>query len=303
MNFADRLDAAVIGAENPCLLGIDPHPGMLPEPYTVVTDRNVPREARANAMADFCCELVDIAAGKVAAVKPQSAFFELLGADGVFAWERVVEHARESGLLVIGDVKRADIASTAEAYAHAFLNTDPRHSCDAITVQPYLGSDTLEPFVEVCDQSDGGMYLLVRTSNPGSDAFQHHGTPPLFERVASELERLGSSRVGKSGYAPLGAVVGATKRAELARCRELMPHAPFLLPGYGAQGAGAEDVVDAFPDPAHPFRGGLVNSSRGIAFAYRKPEHKNRTWKEAAAHALDEMIDDLRRALTTRGQA
>ena len=301
MSFADRLDAAVRAVENPCLLGIDPHPTLLPEPFAVVADETAPRAERAQAMGDFCCALVELAAGKVAAVKPQSAFFELLGADGVLAWERTIAHARSAGLLVIGDVKRADISSTAAAYAQAFLAGPDEHRCDAITVQPYLGSDTLEPFVEACDATGGGMYVLVRTSNPGSDAYQHHGSPPLYERVAATLDALAGERperVGACGYASLGAVVGATKRAELARLRELLPRAPFLLPGYGAQGAGAEDVKDAFPDPRHPFRGGLVNSSRGIAFAYRKPEHSGRDWRDAAKDALDAMIDDLRGALT-----
>jgi orotidine-5'-phosphate decarboxylase len=302
VSFAERLDAAVRAVESPCLLGLDPHLDLLPEPFALARDPQRPRAERARALADFCRRLIDLARGQVAAVKPQSAFFELLGADGAQAWEKVVAHARAAGLLVIGDVKRGDTASTADAYARAYLEGEAATRCDAITVQPWLGSDTLEPFVEACDRSGGGIYALVRTSNPGSDAIQRHGSPPLWERVAAELERLGSSRIGPSGYSPLGAVVGATKRAELARVRERMPHAPFLLPGYGAQGASAADVVDAFPDAAHPFRGALVASSRAIAFAYRQGEHAGRPWEEAARRALSAMNDELRDALARRAR-
>ncbi len=300
MSFAERLDAAVRAVESPCLLGLDPHPDLLPEPFALARDPRAPRAERARAISSFCRRLVDLAAGRVAAVKPQSAFFELLGADGARAWEEVVAHARAAGLLVIGDVKRGDIASTAAAYARAHLEEEPR--CDAITVQPWLGADTLEPFVAACDRAQGGIFALVRTSNPGSDALQLHGAPPLCERVAAELERLGAPRAGPSGYAPIGAVVGATKRAELARLRALLPHAPLLLPGYGAQGAGAADVLDAFPDARHPFRGALVSSSRAIAFAWREPAHAGRAWDDAAARALAAMTDELRQALAGRAR-
>lgn len=301
MNFADRLDAALERVRTPALVGIDPHLDLLPAPFAVARDPRAPRAERAAAVESFCKQLIDLVAGKVAAVKPQSAFFELLGADGAVAWEHVVAHARAAGLLVIGDVKRCDIASTAAAYATAFLagleGTAREHLCDAITLSPYLGSDSLAPFVEACRNSDAGLFVLVRTSNEKSAEFQEHGQPPLCERVADAVSALGAELVGAGGYSAIGAVVGATHAAELARLRTRLPRAWLLLPGYGAQGASARDVRGAFGERARPWRGALVNSSRGVAFAWREKPHAGRAWQDATRAALESMIGELRTAL------
>ncbi len=291
MNFADRLEAATTACGNPCLVGIDPHLNLLPEEYAGAADSAQPRSARADLVARFCCELLDVVAGRVPAVKPQSAFFEQLGADGVVAWERVVDHARAKGLLVIGDVKRGDIGSTAKAYALAHLG---EHSggCDAITINPYLGTESITPFLEVCAERDTGLYVLVRTSNPGSAEFQLAGDPPLCETVAAAVARWGSELMGACEMSSVGAVVGATKHEELKHFRELLPHTPLLLPGYGAQGAKGADLADAFLAGG---RGAIVNASRSIAFAGR--QRSGVSWQEAASDALDEMIADLRAAL------
>lgn len=304
MKWIDRLDEAVARVKNPCLLGLDPHLDLLPEEFAVARNEHAPRAERAQALEDFCKELVEVAVDRVAVVKPQSAFFEIFGADGVRAWENVVAHARAAGLLVIGDVKRSDIASTAAAYARAFLSGTPgveRDSlCDAITVNPYLGTDSIEPFLSACGESEAGLFVLVRTSNPGSGQFQLHGTPNLCETVAASVAGWGEEFLGECGMSSIGAVVGATHAAELKRMREVMPRSPLLLPGYGAQGATARDVVDAFPDDAHPWRGALINSSRGIAFAWRKPENEGRHWKDASRIALEAMVSDVRSALEQR---
>jgi orotidine-5'-phosphate decarboxylase len=301
VNFADRLDAALERVRTPALVGIDPHLELLPPPFAVARDERAPRAERAAAVEAFCRELIDLVAGSVAAVKPQSAFFELLGADGVRAWEHVVAHARACGLLVIGDVKRSDIASTAAAYAGAFLEGLPgaprEHLCDAITLNPYMGSDSLAPFVEACARADAGLFVLVRTSNPRSDEFQAHGEPRLCERVADAVATLGDGLVGSSGYSAVGAVVGATHPEELVRLRARMPRAFLLLPGFGALGASAEDVRGAFTDRERPWRGALVNSSRGIAFAWRDEEHAGRAWQDATRSALAAMTAELARAL------
>jgi len=294
MKFIDRLDAAQETTRTPALIGIDPHLDLLPEPFQLARDTNAPRSDRAAAMQAFCIELLDLLPGKVSIVKPQSAFFEVLGADGVAAFEQVVAHARGLGLLVLSDVKRNDIASTASAYAHAFLGSESHHA-DAITINPYLGPDTLVPFTDVCKATDAGIYVLVRTSNPGSGSFQLHGSPPLWSAIAAEVEKAGSALLGDCGYSSVGAVVGATHKSELATIRAAMPHTPFLLPGYGAQGAGASDIVPAFTDTTCPWRGGLVNSSRGIAFAWRK--QTNMDWKDASNQALEHMLADLDQAL------
>lgn len=295
-SYVDRLDEAVARCGNPCLLGLDPHLDLLPEEYAAARAAHEPRSARAGAIADFCCELVDLAAGAVAAVKPQSAFFELFGADGAFAWERVIAHARARGLLVVGDVKRGDIASTASAYAQALLDPpaglDRAAVCDAITVNPLLGRDSLEPFVAVAEQTGAGLYALVRTSNPGGGEFQLHGEPHLSARIAGVVDELGQRLRGQCGLSSLGAVVGATHATELERFRALLPRTPFLLPGYGAQGARAADLKPAFLAGG---RGALVASSRAVAFAWRAPEHAGHGWRDASRRALDAMIADLQR--------
>ncbi len=298
MTYADRLHGAVRAAGNACLVGIDPHLDLLPEPFAGARDVTLPRAERARLLGEFGCQVVDLVAGRVAAVKPQSAFFELLGADGVAAWERVVSTARDAGLLVIGDVKRGDIASTAAAYANAFLDRTAQAPCDAVTLSPYLGADSIGPFVDACKRNEAGLYVLVRTSNPGSADFQRHGEPELSFAVADAVVRWGAELMGQCGLSSLGAVVGATHGAELRSFRERMPHTPFLLPGFGAQGAGAADVVDAFfTDDSGAPQGALVNSSRGITFAWRNDKHADLHWKDAASVALDEMIAELGAAI------
>ncbi len=296
MNFADRLDAAVRAKDSVCLLGLDPHPDLLPPPFAAAANSAEPRAARARAVGDFCCELIDLAATRVPAVKPQSAFFELFGADGAVAWERVVEHAQSKGVLVVADVKRGDIASTALAYARAHLAPQGAGGlgrADAMTINPYLGTDTLEPFIETCMAHDAGVFVLVRTSNPGSARYQTEGSTPLAERIAADVTRLGAPLIGACGWSSVGAVVGATHSAELAHWREQLPHAVLLLPGYGAQGGTAADVVPAF---TRGRSGALVASSRGIAFAYRAKGAPS-DWREAADRALDGMLADLAGAL------
>ena len=303
MNFADRLDLAARRTGNPCTVGIDPHPALLPEPFAGVRDARLPRAERARLLGDFCCELVELAAGRVPAVKPQSAFFELFGADGALAWERTVAAARAAGLLVIGDVKRGDIDSTAAAYAAAFLDPSATPTpCDAVTLSPFLGGDSIAPFLEACARHGAGVFVLVRTSNPGGADFQHHGEPALSLAIADAVHAWGAELVGECGLSSVGAVVGATQRSELCLLRAHMPRTPFLLPGYGAQGAGPADVLDAFlrPGSSGPLRGALVNSSRAIAFAYRSPRHAGLHWKDAARSALDEMVAALASALADR---
>jgi len=298
MHYADRLTDAIARVGNPCLVGLDPHLDALPEEFAVARNAEAPRAERARALADFCCAVIELVAGRVAAVKPQSAFFEVFGADGAAAWERVVARARAAGLLVIGDVKRGDIDSTAKAYARAFLEgssaADRAHVCDAITINPFLGGDSVVPFLESCARAGAGVYVLVRTSNKDNKLCQDHGTPPLYERVADAVAAWGAPHVGERGWSSVGAVVGATHPRELAALRARMPRTPLLLPGYGAQGAGAAEIRGGF---AADGRGALVNSSRGILFAHKSPQYAGQHWKDASRAALDAMVGEIRAAL------
>ncbi|MCP3915410.1 MAG: orotidine-5'-phosphate decarboxylase [bacterium] len=299
MHYADRLHAAVRTKGNPCLVGLDPHPASIPAEFAAVHDAGASRAEKARAIGDFLCQVVELVADRAPAVKPQSAFFELYGADGVAAWERVVGAARAAGLVVIGDVKRGDIGSTAAAYAAAFLGGEPGADaatrCDAVTINPYLGTDSVRPFLDACEVNEAGLYVLVRTSNPSSAEFQATGEPPLARRVAAAVEAWGAELVGEGGWSDVGAVVGATHPEELAELRRLLPRTPFLLPGFGAQGAGAADVAAGFGEDG---LGAIVNSSRGILYAYERRSETN--WRDATRAALDEMAEQLAHAIAAR---
>lgn len=298
MNYADRLDQAVLSKGNPCLVGLDPHLDLMPEEFAAVRDPEATRQECASDVTHFLVGILDAVADIVPAVKPQLAFFEVLGPEGLAAYESVVAASHERGLIVIGDAKRGDIGSTAAAYAQAFLTggpgSDPATLCDALTINPYLGSDSVQPFLEACDAAGAGLYILARTSNPSSAEFQTQGSPTLTERVADAIGAWGAERIGTCGFSSVGAVVGATHPAELAALRERMPHTPLLLPGFGAQGATAADVVGGFTGGC---RGALVNSSRGVLFAYRDGDAAN--WKDAARKAALQMAEELSQALSS----
>lgn len=298
LSFPDRLNAGVRRCGNPVLVGIDPRAEMLPESVLSQGDEMSPA-GQAKAFSVFCREVVDVVAPLVAIVKVQAAFFELLGPPGMTVLAEIIEYAQERGLLVILDGKRNDIGSTAAAYARAFLGrgTLSAWGADAITVNAYLGDDSLEPFVEMAEQRAAGVFVLVKTSNPGGGMFQDLVAEgrPVYRHVAEAVERLAARTTGECGYGSVGAVVGATYPQQLKELREAMPHAWFLVPGFGVQGGTAQDVASAFD--AHG-TGAIVNSSRGIIFAYRTGEHAKRfgasRWQEAVEASALEMIEQLR---------
>jgi orotidine-5'-phosphate decarboxylase len=259
--------------------------------------------AAARAFEEFCCRVLDVVAPLVAVVKPQMAFFEACGPAGFAALQRVLAKARSHGLLVVLDGKRNDIASTATAYADAALAGMPLETgrrpvwdVDAVTVNPYLGRDAVEPFLESARRAGRGVYVLVRTSNPGAAQFQDLdcGGRPLYKYVADAVRAWSRENLGTSGFGDVGAVVGATYPAELATLRAALPEVPFLLPGFGAQGGSAADVAPAFRSDGH---GAIVNSSRGILFAY-PPD--TRDWEAAVELATIDTIRVLPRP-TARG--
>ncbi len=301
-HYASRLHAAITSKRTPVLVGLDPRLDWLP-PDVLAHARELHSDASAQAAAafeEFCVRLIDVVAPLVPAVKPQAAFFEELGPDGCLALARVIRYARNSGLIVICDAKRGDIGTTAEAYARGYLaGADPQAApwhADALTVNPYLGRDTLEPFVKVAVERGAGIYVLVKTSNPGSASFQdrHADGQTIYRHVAQVVEVLAEQTAEESGFGCVGAVVGATYPHELAELRAAMPHAPLLVPGYGSQGGAAADVAAAFTLTG---MGALVNNSRGINFAYRAASYADqfgpRQWEAAAEAATRRMIADL----------
>ena len=289
-HFGDRLIAAIKAKQTPLVVGLDPRWDNLPEELKAITNR-------AEAFEKFCRSIIDVVADKVPAVKPQSAFFEQLGPAGVVALGNVVAYARSKGLLTIMDAKRGDIGSTATAYANAYLDRSNSGSwqCDSLTVNPYLGDDSLTPFCEVADEYGAGIFVLAKTSNPGSKSFQEKAIEgedkKLFELVADHLQSLAVKSTGKSGYSNVGAVVGATWPEELAALRRRMPNVIFLIPGFGAQGGSAADVAGGLDEEG---LGGVINSSRGIIFAYQRPEFEALVnWQDGVALATDMAIGQI----------
>jgi orotidine-5'-phosphate decarboxylase len=278
--FADRLAEAVERKRSQLVVGLDPVVDLLP--VELRGEAAGGRAAAAGAVERFCRGVVDAVAPYVVAVKPQAAFFEALGSEGWRAFESVSQYAREAGLLVIADAKRCDIGSTARAYAAAFLepsNGTPSLA-DAMTVSPYLGRDSLDPFLAACRRDGAGLFLLVRTSNAGAaelqDAILADGRP-VWRHVAELVDEWGKDLVGARGLSSVGAVVGATVPRIVGDARREMPRAIILLPGVGAQGASPADVARAFTSgPASA----LVNASRSVIYAYRDAPPDD--WRTAA---------------------
>ena len=278
--FPDRLAEAVERKRSQLLVGLDPRPDLLP--VELAGDAHLSRSAAAKACGRFCCGIVDAVAPHVVGVKAQLAFFEALGADGLRALEDVCAYARSAGLIVLADGKRADIGSTARAYASAYLEpqgTGPALA-DALTVYPYLGRDSLEPFLAACRRSGAGIFCVVKTSNEGGadvqDLVLSDGSL-LWQHVARFVHELGEELVGSRGLSSVGAVVGATHPRAVAEARRLLPKAILLLPGVGAQGATPADLARAFTSgPASA----LVNASRSVIYAFRQ---NREDWRTAAA--------------------
>ena len=295
-HFADRLAHAVRRTQTAALVGLDPRMEQLPEGLQCADDASL--RDRARAYEAFCRGVVDVVAGLVPAVKPQAAFFEQLGPEGMAALKQVIDYARSKELIVILDGKRNDIGSTAEAYAQGYLGgrAESAWQVDALTVSPYLGDDSLGPFVDAARRSGSGVFVLVKTSNPGGAVFQDLVVDgrPLYRHVAKQVERAARQTAGRSGYGSVGAVVGATYPEQATELRAAMPHAWFLVPGYGSQGATASDVAGAFDERG---LGAMVNSSRGIIFAYGRPPYSERfgaaNWQAAVEAATRDMIGEL----------
>jgi orotidine-5'-phosphate decarboxylase len=279
-SFADRIASAVERRRSQLVVGLDPRPELLP--VELRGDTHLGRGESAQACLRFCRGIVDAVAPHVVAVKPQIAFFEALGHEGLRAFEQTCDYARDAGLLVIADAKRADIGSTSRAYAAAYLEPrggDATPLADALTVNPYLGRDALDPFIAANRRHGGGLFCLVKTSNPGSADIQDltlSDRQPLWHHVARLVAEWGEDLVGERGLSSIGAVVGATHPRAVGEARRLLPQSILLLLGVGAQGATPADVARAFTSgPASA----LVSVSRSVIYAYRALEGD---WRSAA---------------------
>ncbi len=283
-HYADRIHAGIQAKRSSLCVGLDPRWESLP--LTITGQQVDSLHGRAKAYEAFCVRVLDLVQPYTAIVKPQSAFFEVLGAPGHEAMERIIEKAHALGLLVILDAKRNDIASTATAYAEAAF---VQLKADALTINPYLGRDAVEPFISEARRHQAGLYVLVRTSNPGAGQFQDLVTVQgkVHEVVARAVNDWSRENLSASGFGDIGAVVGATSPQELAHLRTMMPHVPFLVPGYGAQGGSAADCQGAFN--ANGF-GAVINSSRGITFPF-KPDDAQ--WEEKIVQAAKKAAVEL----------
>ncbi len=278
---ADVLIRKIKEMNNPTVAGLDPLVDYVPE--SMVKGSSL--EAKAEAILNFNKGIIDALCDIVPAVKPQSAYYELLGWQGVKAFYETVAYAQSKGMYVIADAKRNDIGSTAGAYSKAFFET---LGAEALTVNGYLGYDGIEPFIK-----EGKMiYALVKTSNPGSGQLQDlklENGKTIYEQMGGYVEEWGAPSIGEYGYSNVGAVVGATHKAQLQELREKLPHTFFLIPGYGAQGGTAEDIAVGFVNGT----GAIVNSSRGIMCAYKKQGLSAEKFAEAARNEAIRMRDEI----------
>ncbi len=298
-SFAARWIAAERSLGHPLCVGFDPRADRIPALFFDGPERDA--ASAATAVGRFCLALIERLAGRVGAVKPQSAYFECLGWRGLEVLENVTRRAREAGLLVILDAKRGDIGATSDAYAATYLEPGAPLEADALTLHPYLGVEALEPFVVRASAHGKALFVLVRTSNPGARDFQDLivGADPLFARVAAALAPLADRLTGTEAWSNLGVVAGATYPTDAARLRAALPRSLFLVPGYGAQGGSAKDAVAGFvPGPVGFLEGGLVNASRSVLFpAEAAVADDVATWERAIDAAVATASEDLGRAV------
>lgn len=306
----DKLIDKIKETGNPTVVGLDPRLNYIPD--FILNEKyekyGYTLKAAAKAMYSFNKKIIDEIYDLVPAVKPQIAMYERYGIDGLKAYVKTCEYAKRKGLIVIGDIKRSDIASTAEAYSDGHIgkvtvgeNSFMPFNQDFITLNPYLGSDSITPFLKDCKEYERGLFVLAKTSNPNSGEIQDLIVDgmPLYEKVGQLISKWGEELIGVNGFSEVGAVVGATHPEQAKRLREIMPHTFFLVPGYGAQGGKAEDLAVCFNKDGI---GAIVNSSRGIIAAHMKDEYKTafngeEQFAKAAREAVINMKNDLRRCI------
>ncbi|MBI5152279.1 orotidine-5'-phosphate decarboxylase [Candidatus Peregrinibacteria bacterium] len=324
-HFSDRLIEAIKAKKSVVCVGLDPRLDKIPEfirkkyfkklPLKRGVHPKFPLLAASEAILEFNKGIIDAVADIAVAVKPQIAFYEMFGAEGVNCFIETIKYAKSKGLLTIADAKRGDIGTTAEAYAKAFLGKvdvgaefggaeTEIFGADSITVVPYFGFDGIKPFIEECKKNGKGMFILVKTSNKTAGDLQDlivekenataeksgNAGQPVYKIMAQYVESWGANDIGENGYSCVGAVVGATYPQQVVELRKIMPHTIFLVPGYGAQGGTAKDVEGCFNKDG---LGAIVNSSREIIFAYEKSEKGETAYAEISRAAAEKMRMDI----------
>ena len=297
--FIDRLIARIQDQNTPCIVGLDPALERMPTNW--LQERDISEQSslteKAEATYQYNLMVLDAIADLVPAVKPQSAYYELFGSAGIIALEKTIQAARDRDLLVVLDVKRGDIASTATAYAKSYLPSEPAHplEADAITIVPYLGEDCLNPFFEEAIEWGKGVFVCVKTSNPGASIVQEQKIDNryLYEIIADLIKPASDKSIGTSGYSGVGAVVGATYPEAAQRLRQQLPNSIFLVPGVGAQGGGKEGIKACFnPDGL----GGAIASSRAIMYPhlYGSKDSNKDTIRQAALDLIEQVNEILK---------
>jgi len=294
-SFGDQVIGRIRKLGHPLCVGLDPYLDRIPAPFR--RGSMSPRQPEtAQAVEEFCCRVIDLIAADVAIIKPQASLFERLGWRGWQVLERVVQHAQAAGLLVLLDAKRGDIAETARGYAQAYLASDAACSVDALTVNPYLGPESIAPFIAEAEKAERGVVVLVRNSNLDSSVYQSLDTAagPFFTVVAASLARWQDRLPGKiTGWSSLGVTVAATHAEDSEKIREVLPRALFLVLGYGAQGATAREAVRGFQRGPAGLEGGMINSSRPILFPAVGLDVGAKAWEQGVRSALARATNEL----------
>ena len=308
IDMIDRLIEKIKETGAPIVVGLDPMMQFVPEHIkkAAFDIYGETLEGAAEAIWQYNKEIINNICDLIPAVKPQIAMYEQFGIPGLMAFKRTVDYSKEKGLIVIGDIKRGDIGSTSAAYANAHLgkvqvgkNFYAAFDEDFVTVNPYLGSDGIQPFIDACKSEKKGIFILVKTSNPSSGEFQDRliDGKPLYEHVGEKVDEWSNQMMGENGYSYIGAVVGATYPEQGKLLRQVMPKSFILVPGYGAQGASGKDLVHFFDKDR---LGAIVNSSRGIIAAYKNEKYSRfgaENFADAARAAVVDMIKDIEGAL------
>lgn len=305
-NAMDDLINKIKEMDNPTVMGLDPRYDMIPACIASKYEKTV--KGACQAIVEFNKALIDATCDIIPAVKPQIAFYEMFGIEGIKAFEETCQYAKQKKMIVIADIKRGDIGSTAEGYSSAYLgrtkigeNLEPIFDIEFVTVNPYLGSDGIKPFIEDCKKYGKGMFIILKTSNPSSGELQDvkaEDGEEFYKKVARLINEWGKDLIGENGYSSVSAVVGATYPKQLQELRQIMPNTYFLIPGYGAQGGKADDIALGFDENG---LGGIINASRSLMCAYKKDMWKEKYSEEEYAKATRaealRMKDELNSAI------